>query len=141
MRRVATWSWVAAAGLLLLFPLRLWTSPAGRLMLHVPATPFTATSPRTAAMWAFLEAAGTRLPPGAVVTVRAADATSEMTLYMLATSLLRDAEVVPSSYYGHPLPAVGARADLVLAWGDVSVPGSRLVERLDGGRVLRRSDG
>jgi hypothetical protein len=127
--------------LLLLFPLRLWTSPAGRRMLHVPATPFAATSPHTAAMWAFLEAAGTRLPAGAVVTVRAADPTSEMTLYMLATSLLRDVEVVPSSYYGHPLPAVGGRADLVLAWDDVPVPGSRLVERLDGGRLLRQGGG
>ena len=131
--------WLAAAFLLLSFPLLRWHRiPAGERW-PVSDTPLNLTNSAVAEEWRFLKRAGESVPPGASFTVLAEDADREMSLFMVAIGLLPDRWPLPSSYFKKP-EAAGARAEYVLAFGCDSrgAAGAVLVRRLPGGCVFRR---
>jgi hypothetical protein len=137
--RRSGWSWLAAAALLLVFPVRFWSKPVGQAMLSLPASPVGRANPGLDATWRFLRAASPLVPAGATYTVRAAGPEAEMEATMVSLGLLVHARCLPSSYYGRELPEVGGRAAyvLVLPGAGESDPRLELVARLDGGAILR----
>ena len=140
--RRSSWLWLAAALVLLAFPIRFWTKPVGREMLNRPSTLLDRVNPDAAAMWTFLLEAAPHVRKGCMFTVRARDSEQEMELFMLAHGTVRHATAVPSSYYGHSTPEVGARAEYVLWYGWEGKAGSDLVAiaTLGDGVVLQRRD-
>jgi hypothetical protein len=137
-----SWLWLLAAALLLVFPLRLWTSPQGRSLLHLPTTPVDVSDPELAAAWRFLEAAAGHVPTGATYTCRADDPVLEMNLHMVSLGLLAHADARPSSYYGRPTPAGGSHASYLLVMGQPTAAEAALdeVTRVAGGVVLRHPE-
>ena len=141
--RLWTWLWMAAAALILVFPLRLWTSPVGRALLRRPHTLADTSDPELAAVWRFLGAAAGHVPPGATYTCRAGDPVREMNLHMVSLGLIRHATARPSSYYGRPQPGLGDRAGYVLLMGGLlpDLETLEVVAEVEGGRVLRCGGG
>jgi len=107
--------------------------------LTPPITPSDRSSGRAAIWWRFLDEAREHLPEGATFTVMASDSTTEMRLFMIALGLYPDHEILPTSYFGDPLPSVSCRAEYVLAFKRARPGGkTKLVARLHHGRVYRR---
>jgi hypothetical protein len=117
-RRVLPWLWLGAAATLLLFPIRLWTTPVGRAMLATPAhTVVDRADPGMAAHWALLERVAPQVPEGSTVTFVAANREVEMELYMLGLAVLGHARPLPASYYGQVQDDVLDRAEYLLVLG------------------------
>jgi hypothetical protein len=137
----SSWLWLAAAAVLLAFPVHFWSKPVGRAMLGRATSPVERCSPTLGATWRFLASAAPLVPSGATYTVWASGPEEEMDAFMLSLGLLGHARGLPSSYYGHPLPAVGGQAEYVLALPGANRdgPGLELIARLGGGVVLRRA--
>lgn len=66
-------------------------------------TPFDATGTGHAEQWRFLDEVSSIVPEGSTLTIHAADAGTEMSLFMMAVGLVPQATVVPRSYYGRPV--------------------------------------
>lgn len=132
--------WLLAAALVLAFPLRLWSKPAGRALLRLPATPVDVADPELASVWRFAQAAAEHVPAAATYTCRARDPVQEMNLHMVSLGLIRQATALPSSYYGRPLAELAGRARYVLVLGPLP-PGLDAFEEVatvEGGVVVRR---
>ena len=107
--------------------------------LTPPITPSDRSSGRAATWWRFLDQAREHLPEGATFTIIASDSTTEMRLFMIALGLYPDHEILPTSYFGQPVPNVSFRAEYVLVFRRARPDGrTRLVARLPDGRVYRR---
>jgi len=114
-------------------------SPRGTA-LAPPVTPSDRSSGHAAKWWHFLDQAREHLPEGVTFTVIASDSSAEMRLFMIAIGLFPDHEILPTSYFGNPVPGVGDRAEYVLAFRRARPDGkTKLVARLRHGRVYRRA--
>ncbi len=131
--------WLAAAALLLSFPLLHWHRIPARDRWRASATPLDRTNGALAEEWRFLKRAGESVPADASFTVLAEDGDREMSLFMIAIGLLPDRWPLPSSYFRKPV-AAGARAEYVLAFrcDPRGAAGAVLVRRFPEGCVYRR---
>lgn len=102
-------------------------------------TPFDNTGSGHAEQWLFLREAAGLIPEDASFTVLAGDRETEMSLSMMSVGLIADARLLPSSYYGEPVPA-GAVARYVLEYGDCQRlgQGETFVATLAGGTLSER---
>ena len=102
-------------------------------------TPFDNTGTWHAEQWRFLHQAAQLIPKNASFTVVAGDHDVEMSLSMMSVGLLAEARLLPSSYYGEPVPA-GAAARFVLEYGDSrrSRQGETFVALIPGGTLWER---
>lgn len=122
-----------SAGLLLVHPFR-----QGNLVLS-GRSPFDNTGSGHAEQWLFLREAAGLIPEDASFTVIAGDREAEMSLSMMSVGLLEKARLLPSSYYGRPVPA-GAAARFVLEYGSYQScrEGETFVTTLAGGTLRER---
>lgn len=130
--------WLAAALLLLVFPLRRWIAAPSHRLLTLPATPVDHNDREAARQWLFLWQARAFVPPGSSYTVLGPSPDVEMNLFMISLGLFPRAQGLPSSYYGVPAPEVGGQARYVLAFRRAAPPGLELRRSLDEGAVYER---
>ena len=130
---------LAAAMLMLAVPLANELASPGGASWAPPVTPSDRSPGSAARWWRFLDLAREHLPEGVTFTVVASDSSSEMRLFMIAMGLFPDHQVLPTSYFGKPVPGIGGQAEYVLAFGDAHPDGkTELVARLRNGAVYRR---
>jgi len=130
---------LAAAVILLAVPLANELASSGGAGWAPPVTPSDRSPGGTAKWWRFLDLAREHLPEGVSFTVIASDSASEMGLFMIAMGLFPDHQILPTSYYGNPVPELGGRAEYVLAFGVTPPDGKlELVASLSDGAVFRR---
>jgi hypothetical protein len=103
-------------------------------------SPSDLTPGDAAVLWRFVDQAREHIPDDRVITVMASNPRLEMRLFMIAIGLFPDHQVLPTSYYGRPVPEAGDRAEYVLAFGRARPHDeARCVAELDLGRVYRRT--
>ena len=109
--------WSAAALVLLAFHAHAWQELAGGHGLRIPVTPADLTNPVFGRQWHLLMDARPWVPERADLTVQSGDLDSEMSLFMLALAVYPRAHVLPTSYFGTPLPSLGGQARYVVDEG------------------------
>jgi hypothetical protein len=132
--------WLAGALVLCLFPLMPRLGRSLREQLRLPATPVDRTHGEWAREWLFLESCQPFLPSNARFTVLAADADTEMALYMMAIGLFPAGQPVPHTYYRMPHPEQAAAAQYSLEYRKSAPenPRARLIARVPDGAIYER---
>ncbi len=110
--------WTTFAVLLFIAPALFWLNEPPARRFHHPDSPLDLTLEPAAHRWIFLASARPLLPRDVAVTVRAASADEEMSLYMFAVGLFPKNRVVPRSYWGATVEPK-LHADYELAYGCV----------------------